>query len=83
MSAKTKLNNIEILIPKASIDSCQSIFGYISHDECFLVNDVLREYDDLKEAIKNLKDFKRHLDLATRLFNKDFNLFIKQCYDII
>ena len=32
----------------------------ISHDEFVLVNDVLREYDDMKEEIKNLKAFALH-----------------------
>ena len=47
--AKTKLNNIEVLISTASIDSC------ISHDEFFSVNKVLREYDNMKKEIKNIK----------------------------
>ena len=32
----------------------------ISHDEFVLVNDVLREYDDMKEEIKNLKALALH-----------------------
>ena len=48
MLAKTKLNSIEVLIFKALIDS------YISHGELFSVN-VLKEYDDIKEEIKNIK----------------------------
>ena len=47
---KTKLNNIELLISKALTDS------YISHDEFVLVNNVSKEYDDMKQKIKNLKD---------------------------
>ena len=35
------------------------------------VKDVLREYVDMKEEIKNWK---------LQQFIKDFNLFIKQCY---
>ena len=50
MLAKTKLHNIEVLIFKVLIDS------YISHDEFSLVNNVLKEYDERKEEIKNLKD---------------------------
>ena len=38
---------IEILISKALIDS------YISHDEFVLLNNVLREYYEMKEEIKN------------------------------
>ena len=47
--AKSKLNSIEVLISKALIDS------NISHDEFILINDVLKEYDNMKEEIKNLK----------------------------
>ena len=49
LSAKTKLNSIEVLISKALIDL------NISHDEFVLVNNVLKEFDDMKEEIKNLK----------------------------
>ena len=52
--ARTKLNTIEDLISRALIDP------YICHNEVGLINNVPREYDDLKEAnlmiwIKNLK----------------------------
>ena len=47
--AKTKLNSIEVLTFKALIDSV------ISHDEFVLINNVRKEYDDMKEEIKNLK----------------------------
>ena len=46
--AKSKLNSIEVLISKALIDSV------ISHDEFVLINNVLKEYDKMKEEIKNL-----------------------------
>ena len=46
---KSKLSSIEVLISKAFIDSD------ISHDEFVLINNVLKEYDDMKEEIKNLK----------------------------
>ena len=49
------LNNIEVLICKALIDS------YISHDEFVLMNNVLKEYDDMKVKIKNLKTLSVHL----------------------
>ena len=45
---KSKLISIEVLIPKALIDS------NISHDEFPLINNVLQEYDEAKEEIKNL-----------------------------
>ena len=46
--AKTKLNSIEVLISKALIDS------YFRHDEFVLVDNVLKEYDNMKVEIKNL-----------------------------
>ena len=49
MPAKDKLNTIEVLISKALIDS------YIVHDGFASVKNVLGEYDDMKEAIKNPK----------------------------
>ena len=47
--AKSKLNNMEVLISKVLVDS------NISHYEFVLINNVLREYDNMKEEIKNLK----------------------------
>ena len=47
--AKTKLNDIEVLICKALIGS------YIIHD-VFSMNRVLREYNGMKEEIKNLQN---------------------------
>ena len=47
--AKAKLNSIEVLISKDLIDP------YISNKELFSVNNVLKEYSDMKEAIKNLR----------------------------
>ena len=44
---KDKLNTIEVLISKALIDS------YLSHDELVSVNNVSREYNEMKEEIKN------------------------------
>ena len=49
MFAETKINSIGILISKALIDPT------VSHDEFVLVNNVLKEYEDMKEEIKNLK----------------------------
>ena len=50
------------MICRALIDS------YISHVELVSVNNMLEEYDDIKEANKNL--------------NTSINLLIKQCYCI-
>ena len=44
---KDKLNRIEILISKAIIDS------YICHDEFVSVNNVLRQYYEIKNEIKS------------------------------
>ena len=49
MLAKFKLNSIKVLLSKALINS------NISHDEFVLVNNVLKEYNIMKEEIKNLK----------------------------
>ena len=46
---KTNLNSVEVLISKALINS------NISHYEFILVENVLKEYDDMREEIKNLK----------------------------
>ena len=43
---KDKLNTIKILISKILLES------YISHDEFVLVNNVLKEYNEMKEEIK-------------------------------
>ena len=48
--AKPKLTTIEVLTPKALIDS------YINRDKFFLVNNVLREYNKMEEEIKNTKN---------------------------
>ena len=44
---KRKLHTIEALISKSLIDS------YISHDEFVSINNALREYNEIKEEIKN------------------------------
>ena len=47
--AKSKLSKIELLISKSLIDS------NISHNEFVLINNVLKEYEEMKVEIKNLK----------------------------
>ena len=49
MLSKSKLNSIDVLISKALIDSV------VSHDEFVLVDNVLKEYNKMKDEIKNLK----------------------------
>ena len=53
MLAKDKLNSMEVLIFKALINS------NISHDEFVLINNLLKEYDNMKEEIKNLTVYRR------------------------
>ena len=48
--AKSNLNSIEVLICKTLIDS------KIRHDEFVLINNVLKECDDMKEEVKDLKN---------------------------
>ena len=47
--AKSKLLSVEVLISKVLIDSV------INHNEFVLINNVLKEYNKMKEEIKNLK----------------------------
>ena len=47
--AKSKLNRIKVLSSKPLIGSV------ISHDEFVLINNVLKEYNEMKEEIKDLK----------------------------
>ena len=49
MLAKPKLSSIEVLISNVLIDS------FISHDEFVLINNVLKEYNEMKEEIKIFK----------------------------
>ena len=48
--AKSKLRRTEALISKALIDL------NVAHDESLLINNVLREYNEMKEKIKNWKN---------------------------
>ena len=45
MLVKPKLNRTEVLISKALIDS------NISHDEFVLINNVLKDYNDMKKNV--------------------------------
>ena len=47
--AQYKLNSIEVLISKVLIDS------NITHDEFVSTNNVLKEYDNMKEETNNLR----------------------------
>ena len=47
--AKSKLNSIEVLVSKGLVNSD------ISYDEFVLINNVRKEYNEMKEEIKNVK----------------------------
>ena len=47
MLAKFKLDTVEVLIFKALIDA------YVNHDEFSSVNNVLRDYHEMKKEFKN------------------------------
>ena len=54
--AKWKLNSVEVLISKVLVDSV------ISHDEFVLMNNVLKEYNKMKEETKKFEDLISLLD---------------------
>ena len=47
MLTKSKLNTIEVLNPKALIDL------NLSHEEFVLINNVLKEFYEIKEELKS------------------------------
>ena len=51
LSAKPKLNSIEVLISRALINLV------ISHDDFILINLALKKYNEMKEKIKSLKTY--------------------------
>ena len=55
MFVKITLIRVEVLIYRNSTGS------FISHNEFVSANNLLREYDDMKEEIKNLKTLTVHL----------------------
>ena len=68
MLAKINLNSIEVLISIALIGS------HISHDEFVLINNLLKEYDDMKDKEK-IKDFKNSSKILVYLWNNVIILF--------
>ena len=48
-SSKANLNSLKVFFSETLIDS------NISHDKLVFINNVLKEYYDTKEEIKNLK----------------------------
>ena len=68
LSGKDMLNAIEVLIPKALINS------YISHDEFVAVNNVLREYNEMKEEVKNPDTFMEKMYIKNIYYIKNGNV---------
>ena len=56
MLEKNKLNDFEVFISKALIDS------YISHDNFFSGKNLLREWNEMKEEIKNQETSAEYTD---------------------
>ena len=52
---RRKNGDKEVLLAKTKLNSMALIDSNIIHDECALINDVLREYHDMNEEIDNLK----------------------------
>ena len=50
---KKMLNTLKVLVSKALIDL------YVIYDEFLLINNALKQYDDMKEKIKNVNNIKR------------------------
>ena len=63
-----KTNGIEVLVSKALSDSC------ISNNEFVSVNNVLREYDDMKAEIQSVN---------TSTVNQRFYFIYKKSYNIV
>ena len=61
--AKSKLNSIKVLISKDLIDS------NIDHDKFVLINNVLKEYDDMKEEVKNSNDKYLNINVDDKCLN--------------
>ena len=60
--AKTKLNTVEVLTYEALIDS------NIIHEEFFSVNNMPKEYDHIKEEIKNVNKYVQYNQANIRSF---------------
>ena len=50
---KKMLNTLKVLVSKALIDL------YVIYDEFLLINNALKQNDDMKEKIKNANNIKR------------------------
>ena len=66
---KDKLNTIEVPTSKALINS------YISHDEFFIVNSMLKEYNEMKKQKKSWNFCRIHyinkVDISRKLYERN------------
>ena len=69
MLAKSKLNSLEVLISKELIDS------NISHDEFVLINNVPKEYGNMKE--ENLKKFEDIISSSKSIYKTMLSYCLK------
>ena len=72
MLAKTKLNTIEITVSGALLDL------YISLDKFVSVSNLLREYNDMNEEIKNQKSHQRFIYIYIYIY-----MYIYIMYNVV
>ena len=74
MLAKTKLNTIEITVSRALFDL------FISLDKFVSVSNLLREYNDMNEEIKNQKSHQRFIYIYIYIY---VYIYYVQCCIIV
>ena len=62
---KIKLDTVEVFICKSLIES------YISHQEFVSVNNVLREYNEVKEEIKKILELYNMIDISGKRYGRN------------
>ena len=62
---KIKLDTIEVFICKSLIES------YISHQEFVSVNNVLRDYNEVKEEIKKILELYNMIDISGKRYGRN------------
>ena len=74
MLAKTKLNTIEITVSRALFDL------FISLDKFVSVSNLLREYNDMNEEIKNQKSHQRFIYIYIYIY---IYMYIYIMYNVV
>ena len=54
ITKKKKEHNKIVLLAKSKFNSIEGFYSVISHDEFILINNVLKEYNQMKEELKHL-----------------------------